>query len=61
MVFSGQDVWRKHPMLTGCFKRPFPGLGIAVGIFASYYMLEKTYKYITGKFYLYSINIEIKE
>ncbi|CAN0537326.1 unnamed protein product, partial [Ectocarpus sp. 8 AP-2014] len=40
MVFGGQDAWRKHPMLTGCYKRPFPGLGIALGLFAGYCVLD---------------------
>ena len=36
MVFGGQDAWRKHPLLAGNWKKPFPGLGMAVGLFAFY-------------------------
>ncbi|CAM9776432.1 unnamed protein product [Scytosiphon promiscuus] len=45
MVFAGQDAWRKHPMLTNCYKRPFPGLGIALGIFAGYCILDGAVKF----------------
>ncbi|CAB1107812.1 unnamed protein product [Ectocarpus sp. CCAP 1310/34] len=48
MVFAGQDAWRKHPMLTGCYKRPFPGLGIALGLFAGYCVLDGTIKFATA-------------
>lgn len=44
MVFAGQDAWRKHPMLANCYKRPFPGLGIALGIFAGYCIIDGTIK-----------------
>ena len=36
MVLSGQDAWRKHPLVSGNWKRPFPGLGLAMGLFAVY-------------------------
>lgn len=50
MVFAGQDAWRKHPMLTNCYKRPFPGFGIALGIFAGYCVLDGTIKFTTGMY-----------
>ena len=34
MVFAGQDAWRKHPLLSGNWKKPFPGLGTAAVLFA---------------------------
>lgn len=49
MVFAGQDAWRKHPMITNCYKRPFPGFGIALGIFAGYCVLDGTIKLTTGE------------
>ena len=49
MVFAGQDAWRKHPMLTNCYKRPFPGFGIALGLFAGYCVLDGTIKFATGR------------
>lgn len=49
MVFAGQDAWRKHPMITNCYKRPFPGFGIALGIFAGYCVLDGTIKLATGE------------
>lgn len=49
MVFAGQDAWRKHPMLTGCYRRPFPGFGYAVAIFAGYCVVDGAVNYITGE------------
>lgn len=49
MVFAGQDAWRRHPMLTGCYKRPFPGFGYAVAIFAGYCVVDGAVNYITGE------------
>lgn len=49
MVFAGQDAWRKHPMLTGCYKRPFPGFTIALGIFAGYCIIDGAIKYVSGE------------
>ncbi|CAM9239817.1 unnamed protein product [Pylaiella littoralis] len=46
MVFAGQDAWRKHPMLTNCYKRPFPGFGIALGIFTGYCILDGAVKFV---------------
>jgi len=40
MVLGGQDAWRKHPLFTGNWKKPFPGLGIAVGLFGFYLVGE---------------------
>ncbi|CAM9690321.1 unnamed protein product [Laminaria digitata] len=48
MVFAGQDAWRKHPMLTGCYKRPFPGFGYAVAIFAGYCVVDGAVNYLTA-------------
>lgn len=39
-------------MVTGCFKRPFPGIGIAVAIFAGIVVAEGVVKIATGKIYL---------
>ena len=50
MVFAGQDAWRKHPMIANCYKRPFPGFGIALGLFAGYCVLDGTIKFATGVF-----------
>ncbi len=36
MVFAGQDAWRKHPLITGCWKQPFPHIKLAAGLFAAY-------------------------
>ena len=36
MVLQGQDAWRKHPLIAGCWKRPAPGFAMAVGIFGAY-------------------------
>jgi hypothetical protein len=36
MVLRGQDAWRKHPLMSGLWKKPFPHLGLAVGLFATY-------------------------
>lgn len=48
MVFQGQDAWRKHPLLAGCYRKPFPGLKTAVGIFATYVVVEAIYNYATA-------------
>ena len=40
MVFRGQDAWRKHPLLAGAYKAPFPGLKMATGIFAAYLVID---------------------
>ncbi|CAK4079510.1 unnamed protein product [Aphanomyces euteiches] len=40
MVLAGQDAWRSHPFLTGCIKKPLPGLGIAAGIFSVYLVID---------------------
>lgn len=54
MVFKGQDAWRKHPLLTGCSKVPFPHFGLAVKIFAGFLLVEAYVKYITGEKQLHS-------
>lgn len=48
MVFAGQDAWRKHPLLSGCWKAPFPGLGTAFGLFIGYVIMETMFKIATG-------------
>ncbi|OQR81831.1 hypothetical protein THRCLA_23291 [Thraustotheca clavata] len=40
MVLAHQDAWRKHPFLSNCSKKPFPGLGIAAGIFSVYLVVD---------------------
>ena len=40
MVLRGQDAWRKHPLIAGCWKKPFPGLGIATALFATYCIVD---------------------
>lgn len=49
MVFKGQDAWRKHPLLTGCHKTPFPHFGLAVKIFAGYLVVSAYFKHIHGE------------
>jgi hypothetical protein len=49
MVFAGQDKWRKHPLLAGQWRKPLPGFGIAVGIFATYLVAEKLFDMATCK------------
>ena len=43
MVLQGQDAWRKHPLLSGLWKKPFPHLGLAVGLFAVYCTAEAVF------------------
>ena len=43
MVLQGQDAWRKHPLLSGLWKKPFPHLGLAVGLFAVYCAAETVF------------------
>lgn len=54
MVFAMQDHWRKHPMLTNCFKRPLPGFTVAAALVAGYYIVtgtaRATVKLVTGTF-----------
>ena len=40
MVLSGQDAWRKHPLLSGNWKRPLPGLGMAAALFGVYLVFD---------------------
>ena len=49
MVLQGQDAWRKHPLLSGCWKAPFPGLGLAFGIFVGYCFLEQMFLVASGE------------
>lgn len=48
VMFSGQDAWRKHHLITGCARNPLPGLGTALVIFAGYCVAEAGYTYVTG-------------
>lgn len=52
MVFAGQDAWRKHPLIYQCYKKPFPGLGLALGIFGGYVVLETLFKAANGNNFL---------
>lgn len=40
MVLAHQDAWRKHPFISGCAKKPFPGLGLASAIFGAYLVVD---------------------
>ena len=48
-MFRGQDAWRRHHLLTGCWKNPLPGLGAAIVIFTGYCVVEAGFKYVTGQ------------
>jgi len=48
MVFQHQDAWRKHPLFTGLWKSPLPGLRNAVAIYAVYMAGEIAYKAAFG-------------
>mmetsp|Transcript_23924 Transcript_23924/g.31134 ORF Transcript_23924/g.31134 Transcript_23924/m.31134 type:complete len:92 (-) Transcript_23924:219-494(-) len=39
-IFAGQDAWRRHPMMSGCIKDSFPGLGYASAIFGAYLVIS---------------------
>lgn len=39
-------------MLTGCYRRPFPGIGVATAIFAGYVVVEGIFKVITGEIHV---------
>lgn len=53
MVLGGQDKWRKHPLLFEQWRRPLPGFGTAVVIFAGYLLVENIFKRLTdGKLIL---------
>jgi hypothetical protein len=51
MVLSGQDAWRKHPLLAGCWKKPLPHLGLAIGIFTTYVIAENIFTRAMGEKY----------
>ena len=44
MVFQGQDAWRRHPLISGCWKDPLPGFRPAVIVFGTYCLMEYAYK-----------------
>jgi hypothetical protein len=40
-VFEKLDLWRRHPTLRATHpKHLFPGFGIALGIFAAYFVVD---------------------
>jgi hypothetical protein len=49
MVFKGQDAWRNHPLLINGWKRPFPGIGLAAGIFTVYLIGEQVFKIMSDR------------
>jgi hypothetical protein len=49
MVFKGQDAWRSHPMIAGQWRRPFPHLGLAIGIFTVGLAASKVVSYFTSE------------
>lgn len=49
-MFRGQDAWRRHPLLAGNWKQPFPHLGTAIAIFTVYIAAETAFLYCTGAF-----------
>jgi hypothetical protein len=38
--FKSRDDYRKHPILNGHLKRATPGLGIALGLFGVYLIVD---------------------
>lgn len=40
MVLAHQDAWRKHPFISNCAKKPFPGMGYAAAIFGAYLVVD---------------------
>ena len=40
MPFAGQDAWRKHPLISGLWKDPFPGLRPAAIAFAAFCVFD---------------------
>ena len=44
MPFQGQDAWRRHPLLSGLWKDPLPGLRPAAVVFSAYLVGEYCYK-----------------
>mmetsp|Transcript_8610 Transcript_8610/g.13206 ORF Transcript_8610/g.13206 Transcript_8610/m.13206 type:complete len:80 (-) Transcript_8610:413-652(-) len=62
MVFKGQDAWRKHPMISNCWKNPLPGLGAAVAIFSVYLALDFGFKKLTGPVHVHGdVKLQIPE
>ena len=47
-MLRGQDAWRKHPLIAGCWKKPFPGLGMATALFATYCFVDYTFTIATA-------------
>lgn len=47
-MFRGQDAWRRHPLLAGNWKSPFPGLGTAIVIYSGYLLAGYTFNKLTG-------------
>ncbi|GMH79637.1 hypothetical protein TrVE_jg13671 [Triparma verrucosa] len=48
MPFAGQDSWRKHPLLSGLWRDPFPGLRPAIFAFAAFCTFEYGWKKMTA-------------
>jgi len=44
MVFSKQDAWRRHPVISGLWRDPFPGLRPAIVVFSAYCLAEYAWK-----------------
>lgn len=49
MVLSGQDAWRRHPMLSQCAKTPFPAIRPAIAIFLGLVAVDWAYGKIAGR------------
>ena len=48
MVFTGHDLWRKHPVVTKGYRAAFPGLRNAVIIFGAYCVVDFVGKKLAG-------------
>jgi hypothetical protein len=46
MVFQGQDAWRRHPVISNCWRNPFPGIQKAAAIYAVYLAFDYTRRYV---------------
>ena len=40
MVWERQDLWRNHPLISRGYRSAFPGLRLAVPLFAGYLVLD---------------------
>mmetsp|Transcript_12817 Transcript_12817/g.11628 ORF Transcript_12817/g.11628 Transcript_12817/m.11628 type:complete len:82 (+) Transcript_12817:53-298(+) len=48
MVFSGQDAWRKHPSISGRWKKPLPFLGLATSLFIGFVIIDSAINVVTA-------------